>query len=185
MKYMKACKKWYLVCLLLLLAAGALRAEGLVYRVEVRDEVGPSMWRMVKRAFEESRREGADAVLLHMNTYGGMVVYADSLRSLVLDSPVPVWVWVDNNAASAGALIALACDRIYMREGANIGAATVVNTSGEAMPDKYQSYMRSMIRATAQAQGRDTVRENGRVTVRWKRDPRIAEAMVDERISRG
>lgn len=183
MKYMKACKKWYLVCLLLLLAAGALRAEGLVYRVEVRDEVGPSMWRMVKRAFEESRREGADAVLLHMNTYGGMVVYADSLRSLVLDSPVPVWVWVDNNAASAGALIALACDRIYMREGANIGAATVVNTSGEAMPDKYQSYMRSMIRATAQAQGRDTVRENGRVTVRWKRDPRIAEAMVDERIS--
>ncbi len=171
------------MCLLLLLAAGALRAEGLVYRVEVRDEVGPSMWRMVKRAFEESRREGADAVLLHMNTYGGMVVYADSLRSLVLDSPVPVWVWVDNNAASAGALIALACDRIYMREGANIGAATVVNTSGEAMPDKYQSYMRSMIRATAQAQGRDTVRENGRVTVRWKRDPRIAEAMVDERIS--
>ena len=67
MKYMKACKKWYLVCLLLLLAAGALRAEGLVYRVEVRDEVGPSMWRMVKRAFEESWREGAHAASLHMN----------------------------------------------------------------------------------------------------------------------
>lgn len=182
MKYMKACRKWYLLWLLLLAGMGMVRAEGLVYRVDVRDEVGPSMWRMVKRAFEESRREGADAVLLRMNTYGGMVVYADSLRSLVLNWPVPVWVWVDNNAASAGALIALACDRIYMREGANIGAATVVDGSGKAMPDKYQSYMRSMIRATAQAQGRDTVRENGRVTVRWRRDPQIAEAMVDERV---
>ena len=69
-----------------------------------------------------------------------------------------------------------------MREGANIGAATVVNQSGKAMPDKYQSYMRSMIRATAQAQGRDTI-VRGRDTVyRWKRDPHIAEAMVDESI---
>lgn len=50
------------------------------------------------------------------------------------------------------------------------------------MPDKYQSYMRSMIRSTAQAHGMDTI-VNGRDTVvRWKRDPRIAEAMVDERL---
>ena len=69
-----------------------------------------------------------------------------------------------------------------MREGANIGAATVVNQTGEAMPDKYQSYMRSMIRATAQAHGKDTVAENGRTVVRWHRDPLIAEAMVDDRV---
>ena len=50
------------------------------------------------------------------------------------------------------------------------------------MPDKYQSYMRSMIRATAQAHGKDTVMENGQSVIRWKRDPRIAEAMVDERV---
>lgn len=84
-------------------------------------------------------------------------MYADSLRSMILNSRKPVWVFIDNNAASAGALISIACDRIYMREGANIGAATVVNQTGEAMPDKYQSYMRSMIRSTAEAQGRDTL----------------------------
>lgn len=150
-----------------------------VFRVEIREEIGPEVWRLVKKSFEKAREENADCILIDMNTYGGMVVYADSLRSLILDCPLPVWVFIDNNAASAGALIAIACDRIYMKEGANIGAATVVSQAGEAMPDKYQSYMRSMIRATAQAQGADTVVRGRDTLVRWRRDPRIAEAMVD------
>lgn len=154
-----------------------------VYKVEVKDEIGPGIWRMVKKAFDEAEKADADYILLDMNTYGGLVVYADSLRSLVLNTRRPVWVFVNNNAASAGALIAMACDRIYMREGANIGAATVVNQTGEAMPDKYQSYMRSMIRSTAQAHGRDTLIRGKDTLVRWKRDPRIAEAMVDERVA--
>lgn len=164
------------------LAAQAVERQNVVYKVDIKDEIGPEVWRLVRKSFDRAEEENAKYILIHMNTYGGMVVYADSLRSLILNSKKPVWVFIDNNAASAGALIAIACDRIYMREGANIGAATVVNQSGKAMPDKYQSYMRSMIRATAQAQGRDTI-VRGRDTVyRWKRDPHIAEAMVDESI---
>lgn len=164
------------------LAAQAVEQQNVVYKVDIKDEIGPEVWRLVRKSFDRAEEENAKYILIHMNTYGGMVVYADSLRSLILNSKKPVWVFIDNNAASAGALIAIACDRIYMREGANIGAATVVNQSGKAMPDKYQSYMRSMIRATAQAQGRDTI-VRGRDTVyRWKRDPHIAEAMVDESI---
>lgn len=155
----------------------------LVYRVDIRDEIGPKVWRLVEKSFREAGKEQADYIVIHMNTYGGMVVYADSLRSLILNYSKPVWVFIDNNAASAGALIAIACDRIYMREGANIGAATVVNQSGEAMPDKYQSYMRSMIRSTAQAHGRDTVVRGADTTYRWIRDPHIAEAMVDPSIA--
>lgn len=175
-----------LLCIGLLFYLFAARAEegkSIVYKVDIKDEIDPSMWRLVKKSFDRATEEHADYILIHMNTYGGMVVYADSLRSLILNYPKPVWVFIDNNAASAGALISIACDKIYMREGANIGAATVVNQTGEAMPDKYQSYMRSMIRATAQAHGKDTVMENGRTIVRWHRDPRIAEAMVDERIA--
>ena len=171
-------------CLLLLLSVSRI-AEGkeLVYTVDIKDEIGPKVWRLARKSFDEAYKEGADKIILHLNTYGGMVIYADSLRSLILNTSIPVWAFIDNNAASAGALIAIACDRIYMREGANIGAATVVNgTSGEAMPDKYQSYMRSMIRATAQSHGKDTVAVDGKMQVRWKRDPHIAEAMVDERI---
>ena len=69
-----------------------------------------------------------------------------------------------------------------MKKGASMGAATVVNQNGEQMPDKYQSYMRSTIRSTAEAKGRDTVIINGKEYIRWRRDPHIAEAMVDERI---
>lgn len=153
-----------------------------VYRVDVKDEIGPGVWRTVKKSFDEAEKADADYILIDMNTYGGLVVYADSLRSLILNTRRPVWVFIDNNAASAGALIAIACDRIYMREGANIGAATVVSQTGEAMPDKYQSYMRSMIRSTAQAHGRDTLIHGRDTVLRWKRDPQIAEAMVDERV---
>lgn len=158
-------------------------AEKLIYKVDIKEEIGPGVWRMVKKSFEEADREKADRIIIDMNTYGGLVVYADSLRSLILNSRIPVWVFIDNNAASAGALIAIACDKIYMREGANIGAATVVNQTGEAMPDKYQSYMRSMIRSTAQAHGKDTVFRGTDTLIRWKRDPRIAEAMVDQSIA--
>lgn len=170
---------------LLSVAAGRVSADGakaLVYKVDIRDEIGPGVWRLVRKSFREADRRHADYLLIHMNTYGGMVVYADSLRSLILNSRKPVWAFIDNNAASAGALISIACDRIYMREGANIGAATVVGQSGEAMPDKYQSYMRSMIRATAQAKGRDTLVQGRDTLFRWRRDPRIAEAMVDQSI---
>lgn len=69
-----------------------------------------------------------------------------------------------------------------MRKGANIGAATVVNQTGAALPDKYQSYMRSMIRSTAEAHGKDTIIHGNDTTYKWKRDPLIAEAMVDERV---
>lgn len=156
--------------------------QTLVFKVDIKDEIGPEIWRLVSKSFDEADKAGADYILIDMNTYGGMVVYADSLRSLILNSAIPVWVFIDNNAASAGALISIACDRIYMREGANIGAATVVNQSGEAMPDKYQSYMRSMIRSTAQAHGKDTLVQGKDTTYRWKRDPHIAEAMVDQTI---
>lgn len=138
-----------------------------VYKFDIKEEIGPGVWRKMQKAFTEADEWSADLILLHMNTYGGMVLHADSMRTKILNSKIPVWVFIDNNAASAGALISIACDSIYMRKGANIGAATVVNQTGEQMPDKYQSYMRSTMRATAEAKGRD-------------RD--IAQAMVDESI---
>jgi len=116
-----------------------------------------------------------------MNTYGGEVLYADSIRTKILNSKIPVYVFVDNNAASAGALIAIACNKIFMRQGSSIGAATVVNETGAKMPDKYQSYMRATMRATAESHGKDTIINGKDTTYQWKRDPLIAEAMVDDR----
>jgi len=138
-----------------------------IYKFDIKEEIAPPVWHKTKKAFDEAHELNAGLMLIHMNTYGGMLDAADSIRTAILNSDIPVFVFIDNNAASAGALISIACDSIYMRKGGNIGAATVVNQSGEALPDKYQSYMRSMMRSTAEAKGRD---------------PDIAQAMVDPRI---
>ena len=82
------------------------------------------------------------------------------------DSDVPVYAYVDR-ALSAGAMIALATDAIYMRPGATIGAATPVTGQGEKASEKVVSALRSEFRALAEAKGLD---------------PQIAAAMVDEGI---
>lgn len=155
----------------------------LVYEIDIQKEINNTTQIYLSKGLAEAKTLGADAVLIHLNTYGGQVDAADSMRTAILYSPIPVYVFIDNNAASAGALISIACEKIYMRKGANIGAATVVNQTGAAMPDKYQSYMRSMMRSTAEAHGQDTVIQRNDTLYKWKRDPLIAEAMVDERVS--
>lgn len=157
--------------------------ERLLYQINIHDEIGSTTWRYLQAGMDEARSKKADAILLDMNTYGGTVLHADSMRTAILNSDIPVYAFISNNAASAGALIALACDSIYMRPGARIGAATVVNETGEAMPDKYQSYMRATMRATAEAHGKKrVVTATGDTITIWRRDPAIAEAMVDERV---
>jgi membrane-bound serine protease (ClpP class) len=135
-----------------------------IYYFKIFDEIHKASWWITKNALESAKKENADVVLLHLNTYGGELVYADSIRSALLSFSKPVWVFIDKNAASAGALISMACNKIYMKKGATIGAATVVDQSAQPLPDKYQSYMRAMMRSTAEARGRN---------------PEIAEAMVD------
>lgn len=138
-----------------------------IYTFQIREMIAPGAFRTVSKAVDEAEEINADYIILELNTYGGLVDAADSIRTKLMRSSVPTIAWVNNNAASAGALISIACDSIYMTSGANIGASTVVSGTGEEAPDKYQSYMRSTMRSTAEAKGRD---------------PQIAEAMVDDRI---
>ena len=138
-----------------------------IYVFDIKEQIAEPIWRKTQMALEEARKMNADHIIIDMNTYGGKVKSADSIRSALLRSQIPISVFINNNAASAGALISIACDNIYMLPGANIGAATVVNQKGEKMPDKYQSYMRATMRSTAEANDRD---------------PDIAEAMVDASI---
>src|SRR5690606_848718 len=80
---------------------------------------------------------------------------------------LPAYAFLNRPPLSAGAMIALAADRIYMRDGAILGAATPVDGTGEKASEKVVSVMRSQMRTLAQERGLD---------------PRIAEAMVDEDI---
>lgn len=160
------------ILLLLCLLAGtytslAQSSPKQVFVMEIRSEIDPRTSRYVTLALAEAVKIKADYVLIDMDTYGGTLNDADAIRSKLLTFSKPVFVFINPNAASAGALISIACDSIYMSSGASIGAATVVTGQGQAAPDKYQSYMRSLMRSTAEANGRN---------------PRIAEAMVDQNI---
>ncbi|MDR0681012.1 MAG: nodulation protein NfeD [Dysgonamonadaceae bacterium] len=165
------------------LAAQTDRQQAIIYKININSEINTTSRIYLANGLKEADAMDANAVLLHLNTYGGTLVDADSMRTAILYNRIPVHVFIDNNAASAGALLSIACKGIYMRPGASIGAATVVNgANGEQAPDKYQSYMRSIIRATAEAHGKDTIIVGRDTTFKWIRDPNIAEAMVDDRI---
>ena len=157
--------------------------EPIIYTIKLHTEINPTARIYLSKGLQEADRLNADAILLNLNTYGGTLVDADSMRTAILYNKIPVYVFIDNNAASAGALISIAGKKTYMRPGASIGAATVVEgNSGEQAPDKYQSYMRSMVRATAESHGQDTLIVGQDTILKWVRDPNIAEAMVDNRI---
>lgn len=171
----------------LFLLPGTVKATGReckVYTFPINGDIMPAQQRLVSKCLTEAREQHADLVVIRMNTYGGLVNVADSIRTMILNYPAPIWVYIDNQAASAGALIALAADRIYMHPGGSIGAASVVDQNGQPMPDKFQSFMRATMRATAESHGQVIERiENGDTIRRWWRDPQTAEAMVGRTVA--
>lgn len=152
--------------LLATLVAQAQKTKVMV--MEIKSEIDPRTNRYVELALNNARKIEADIVIIEMDTYGGVLTDAKEIVDKIMQFKKPVWVFINSDAASAGALISIACDSIYMSPGASIGAATVVTGTGEKAPDKYQSYMRSIMRSTAEEKGRN---------------PRIAEGMVDESIA--
>ncbi len=111
--------------------------------------------------------EDPEGIIFHIDTPGGRVDSAVDIKDTILNAEVPTIAFIDKNAISAGSLISLACDSIYMSVGASIGAATAVDLQGKKASEKGISYFRAQMRATAEANGR-------------RAD--IAEAMVDEEI---
>lgn len=145
-------------------AVSAADSTSVFYRIRLDKDIDKASQRLVVKGLEKAHEAQADYVLLDLDTYGGAVDAADSISSAILRYEIPVIAFINMRAVSAGALISIACDSIYMKTGSSMGAATVVDPTGAVMPDKYQSFMRGMMRATAEATGRD---------------PHIAESMVD------
>jgi membrane-bound serine protease (ClpP class) len=144
------------------------QGAGPVYRIPVTGTIELGLAPFVARSLREAARAGAPFAILEFDTPGGRIDAAERIADAVRDAPLPVYAYVNRRAFSAGALISLACDSIFMRPGAVIGAATPVSgQTGEKLPEKYVSAMRGEFRALAEELGLD---------------PRIAEGMVDEQI---
>ncbi len=138
-----------------------------VYLGYVEGDIDLGLAPYVARVISEAETNKAEAVIFKINTFGGRVDAATQIKDAILASKIRTVAFINNRAISAGALIALSCQTIVMAPGSNMGAATVVDQTGQKVSEKYQSYMRSEMRSTAERNGRNT---------------EIAQAMVDERI---
>lgn len=139
-----------------------------VYRIPVSGIIELGLAPFVERTIREAEAAGARAIILDIETPGGRVDAAERIVTAVRNTDIPVYAFINLRAFSAGALIALSADEIYMRPGAVMGAATPITGEGQTAPEKIVSAMRSEMRALAETRNLD---------------PRIAEAMVDEEIA--
>ena len=124
----------------------------------------------IKKAIKKAEDEGTSLIILELDTPGGLLSSALSIKNYIIESDIPVVAYINKNALSAGALISLSCEAIYMSDGSIIGAATPVYMKGneiEKASEKEISAMRAAMRSSAE---------------RSKKNVRIAEAMVDETI---
>ena len=96
----------------------------LVIHMQVEGMIDGGLAAFVERAMALAEEERADAFLVEMNTYGGRVDAADEIRTTLLNAKMLTITFIHTNAASAGALIAMATDSIAMAPGSAIGAAT-------------------------------------------------------------
>jgi membrane-bound serine protease (ClpP class) len=145
----------------------SLYAQDKIYYANIEGDIDLGLAPYVKRVVNEAEQEKAAAIIFRINTFGGRVDAATQIKDAILDSKILTIAFIDKRAISAGALIALSCEIIVMVPGASMGASTVVDQTGQKQSEKYQSYMRSEMRATAEKNGRRTD---------------IAQGMVDETI---
>lgn len=153
--------------IIILLAVTSFAQQKLVYVGRIDSEIDLGLAPYISRVITEAENANADAVIFKINTFGGRVDAATQIKDAILNSKIKTVAFINNRAISAGALIALSCNKIIMVPGSLIGAATVVDQAGQKVGEKYQSYMRSEMRSTAEKNGRPT---------------NIAEGMVDERV---
>lgn len=156
-----------LILFIFLLIVTTISAQEKVYYANIEGDIDLGLAPYIKRVVKEAETNFASAIIFRINTFGGRVDAATQIKDAILNSKVKTIAFIDKRAISAGALIALSCEKIVMVPGASMGASTVVDQTGQKQSEKYQSYMRSEMRATAEKNGRRTD---------------IAQGMVDETI---
>ncbi|MBC8216054.1 MAG: nodulation protein NfeD [Candidatus Marinimicrobia bacterium] len=154
--------------LLILLAVGFADSKPLVYKIPIQGTIDLGLPPFIERVIETAENEKASAIIFDIDTFGGRVDAATQIKDAILSSKVQTIAFINRRAISAGALISLSCEKIYMTGGGTIGAATAVDMQGNKGTEKVISYMREEMASTAEARDRNVD---------------IAKGMVDEELS--
>jgi len=139
-----------------------------VYRVPIEGTIDLGLPPFIQRMIDKAESENATAIIFDINTFGGRVDAATQIKDAILGSDITTIAFINRRAISAGALISLSCEKIYMTGGGLIGAATAVDMSGKKGSEKVISFMREEMASTAEKRGRNK---------------EIARGMVDEELN--
>lgn len=148
--------------------AAADDAASRVVVLEVTGTIDLGLAAYLRRSLDRADADGTDAVVVRIDTPGGRLDAVLAMRDALLRADVATIAFIDQTAFSAGALVALASERIGMTPAAVVGAASPVTGEGVPADEKVVSAVRSTFRSTAEQRGRD---------------PLVAEAMVDRSIA--
>ena len=147
--------------------ASAFLLSDTVYHIPIEGTIDLGLPPYIERSIKEAETNNAVSIIFTINTFGGRVDAATQIKDAILNSKVPTVAFINKRAISAGALISLSCEKIYMTGGATIGATTAVDMSGKKASEKVISYMREEMASTAEKRGRNK---------------HIARGMVDEEL---
>jgi membrane-bound serine protease (ClpP class) len=134
------------------------QASDAVMQLELTGVVDPFMADYLRGAIRDANDDGSPAVLLTIDTPGGLGSSMDEITQAILGSNVPVICYVSPEgarAASAGAFILMSCPVAAMAPGTNVGAATPVGISGLTLQKKVTNDAAASIRKMAQTYGRN------------------------------
>ena len=139
-----------------------------IYIVPIQNTIDLGIPSFVNRAIDLAESNKSELIIFDIDTFGGRVDAATQIKDAISETEIPTIAFINRRAISAGSLISLSCDKIYMTDGATIGATSVVDMTGSKQSEKSQSYMREEMAATAEKTGKN---------------PDIARGMVDEELS--
>ena len=127
----------------------------LVSFIPVEQEVERGLEAFLKRSIQDAEDQGADHIVLEIDTPGGAVNAADNIAKIIKSSEVPITAYISNRALSAGAYIALNADQIIMEPGALMGSAAIINQSGNTAGKKAESFWHAAMKSAAELNNRD------------------------------
>ncbi|HVP05766.1 MAG TPA: nodulation protein NfeD [Dehalococcoidia bacterium] len=143
-------------------AGGPDTAPGAVHVLTTDGEVNPVMYRYIDRGIDNAEKHNAAAVVIRLDTPGGLLSSMDDIIERILDSKVPVIVYVwpsGGEAASAGTYITYASHVAAMAPGTVIGSATPISSSGDNLDSDLRNKLIgnsvSKIRGLAELRGRN------------------------------